>query len=115
MTPVWQEGQKDLLELKSDRTLFLCQKLPEVYLLTIKVKVLTWDRLLFSDLGFYSSVLLATATLAFCCYAKVTGTLLPLGFSTPLPGTVSLCAYQLTCSPPLIPASGLLAFLDHPV
>lgn len=115
MTPVQQKGQKDLLELRSDRTLFIFQKLPEAYLLTIKVKVLTWDNLLFSDLGFYSSVLLATATLAFCCYAEVTGTLLALGFSTPLPGTVFLCAYQLMCSPPLTPASGLLAFLDHPV
>lgn len=108
MTPVWQEGQKDLLELRSDSTLFLCQKLPEAYLLTIKVKVLTGDSLLFSDLGFYSSVLLATATLAFCCCANVTGTLLPLGFSP-------LCLEQFPSvlissriCPPLIPPSGLL-------
>lgn len=107
MTPVWQEGQKDLLELWSDSTLFLCQKLPDAYLLTMKMKVLSWDSLLFSDIGFYSSGLLARATLAFCCYAKVT--VLPLGFSTILPGTVSLCAYQLMCSPPLIPTSGLLS------
>lgn len=103
MTPVRQEGQKDLSELRADSMLSLGQEPPASqwkleFLLGLQPSVLwPWLLQLSSSGHSHTGPLLLSKSYK---HTPSSGSLPP-----PLPGTVSLCPEQLTHSPPLIPTT----------
>jgi len=118
MTPVWQEGQKALLELRSDSPLFLCQKLLEASR-SFQPHNKSWSsylghRLLFSDLDFYGSALWPQSHWPLAVVQKLQAHSFLWPFHPPLSRTVPLYAKQVTHSLPLIPVSASVPSLAFP-